>query len=187
MRLYGLPPIVFRDSRFLILGSFPSVASLEEGMYYGHRRNHFWPLLSRILGLPVPVRVEEKRALLEEGNLALWDLVASCERAGSLDQNILEPELNDIAGFLGAYPAIERILLNGSLAASLLYRKLIQRKGPLPALGSMYTWEGPRGKPMEIFRLPSTSPVPTRRYRRLEDKLPLWKAALNVGGGQERG
>ncbi len=178
MRLTGFPPIIDDTSRILILGSFPSSASLEEGMYYGHRRNHFWPLIAHIYSTSVPINIDEKLALLRSGHLALWDLVASCERQGSLDQNILEPELNDIGTLLRSYPGIDRILVNGSLAAELLYRNIVGHRGTLPAIGSRQTWESPRGKELTIYRVPSTSPVPTKHFRRLEDKLALWKKAL---------
>jgi len=179
MGLTGFPPIIFTASRILILGSFPSVASLQEGMYYGHRRNHFWPLLARIYKRTVPFNIDEKLALLEAGNLALWDLVASCEREGSLDQHIQEPVLNDIAGLVDSHPAIERILVNGSLAAELFYRRIVQHRGPLPAIGSTKTWECPEGRTISVYRLPSTSPVPTKQFRSLEDKLPFWEKAIS--------
>lgn len=178
MRLNGFPPIVCENSRILILGSFPSKTSLAEGMYYGYSRNHFWPLLARLLETPVPITTEEKIALLQIGRIALWDLVCSCERSGSLDQNILVPELNDIIGLLTAYPAIKRVLLNGSLAANLFYRKGIRYEGPLPAIGAAWSWQGFGEKELMVYRLPSTSPVPSRQYRNLEDKLPVWKEAL---------
>lgn len=183
MRLYGFPPILQSDSRILILGSFPSQASLNAGMYYSHGKNQFWPLLALSTGQPIPVSRDEKVRLLTESGIALWDMVASCERKGSLDQNILEPELNDIGGLLNSCPTIKRILLNGSLAADLMYRRILHYSGALPAIGSVYMWEKPEGLPIGIYRLPSTSPVPTRQFKRLEDKLPLWEAALKVNRG----
>lgn len=147
-------------------------------MYYGHGRNHFWPILARICKASVPVSIDEKRALLTAGQLALWDLVASCERIGSLDQNIMEPVLNDITGLVAAHTAIVRILLNGSLAAELFYRKILGHRGALPPIGSIRTWEGPQKRVISVYRLPSTSPVPTKQFRRLEDKLTLWERAI---------
>lgn len=178
MGLAGFPPLVDDTARILILGSFPSSASLKCGMYYGNLRNHFWNILSRILKVAVPTSIDEKQALLKEAHLALWDLVGTCERTGSLDQNIIKPVLHDIAGFVEAHPAIERILLNGTLATELFYRRIVQHKGPIPPIGSIWIWEGPQKRTISVYRLPSTSPVPTKHFKRLEDKLPLWEGAL---------
>jgi hypoxanthine-DNA glycosylase len=180
MRLYGFPPIIAQGAGLLILGSFPSVASLEGGMYYGHSRNQFWPTLARIYKTAVPVHIDEKLALLRAEKLALWDLVGSCEREGSLDQHIQEPVLNDIAGLVDSHPGIERILLNGSLAAELFYRSIMAHQGPIPSIGSVRTWKRPEGRALSVYRLPSTSPVPTKRFKGLEDKLPFWEKALKT-------
>jgi TDG/mug DNA glycosylase family protein len=111
--------------------------------------------------------------------LAIWDLVASCERRGSLDAAIRSPVLNDIEGFLASRPSIERIILNGAASAIFLER-LCPRGGGLRAAGI----GEPRsvifgGRVLVALRLPSTSPVPTARFRNASDKLPLWKEGLS--------
>ncbi|WP_304225758.1 DNA-deoxyinosine glycosylase [Gracilinema caldarium] len=187
MPLHGFAPVVFQDSQFLVLGSFPSEASLAEGFYYGHERNHFWPLLAIIAGTSVPRSIDEKKKLLEKSHIALWDMVASCERKGSLDQNIRESELNNIGLLLESHHSISRILLNGRRATELFFRHLIRKGGLLPDIGSMWEWDGLGAKPVLVFPLPSTSPVPSRQYRHLADKLPFWEQALQGGESFKRG
>ncbi|MCI6908733.1 MAG: DNA-deoxyinosine glycosylase [Eubacteriales bacterium] len=130
-------PVCGEGARLLILGSFPSVRSREEGFYYGHPRNRFWQVLARIYGEPVPASVPEKRALLFSHGLALWDVVSSCRVTGSSDASIREAEPNDIPGLCAA-SGITRVFANGRTAAA-LYR----RAGFSP----------------EITVLPSTSPA----------------------------
>ncbi len=159
--LRGLPPLVPEGARTLVLGSFPSASSLAAGRYYAHPRNHFWPLLALIAGCGAPESDEDRLALLASLGIALWDMVGSCEREGSLDASIRGYALNDIAAFLAGHGSIERVLCNGSFSYR-LYRGLAERAEGLP----------------EAIRLPSTSPVPSARYRRLEDRLPEWRAAI---------
>lgn len=111
-------PVYDSRSRILILGSFPSVRSREEGFYYGHPRNRFWPLLALCFSEAVPTSIEEKRSLLLRHGLALWDALAACEITGSQDSSIRAAVPND----LGRIEApIECILCNGA-AAGKLYR-----------------------------------------------------------------
>ena len=94
-RLQGLPPVLARHTRCVVLGSFPGEASLAAQQYYGHPRNHFWPLLSAIwqvdlVGLPYPQRLAQVR----RRGLGIWDAYASCRREGSLDTAIEAAELD---------------------------------------------------------------------------------------------
>src|SRR5215216_1702364 len=94
----GLPPILAADARVLILGSFPSEASLTARQYYAHPRNHFWPILGAVLGeplatLPYAQRLERVRA----HRVAIWDTIVACERPGSLDASIRNAERGEIA------------------------------------------------------------------------------------------
>jgi G:T/U-mismatch repair DNA glycosylase len=85
-RLVGLPPVIARGTRLVVLGSFPGVASLQVGQYYAHPRNQFWPLLSQLLGEPLPaLPYRECVARLRDRGAGLWDVYASCRREGSLD------------------------------------------------------------------------------------------------------
>lgn len=114
-------PVYDGTSQILILGSFPSVRSREEGFYYGHPRNRFWPLLALCLEEELPRSTEEKRAMLLRHQIALWDVLASCQIAGSSDSSIRSAVPNDLPRILKAAP-IEKILCNGAAAAKLYLR-----------------------------------------------------------------
>ena len=158
MRLeHGLEPIFDERSRVLVLGSFPSVMSRENGFYYGHPKNRFWQVIAAVLGAEVPSTVEEKKALLLENRIALWDVVQSCEITGSKDASIKDVVPNDVPSLLSACP-IERIFANGATAFSLYQKHLL-----------------PMTK-REILRLPSTSPA--NAAWTLERLVPAWRAIL---------
>jgi len=157
-RIAGFPPVCASDARVLILGTMPSVKSLEQAFYYGHPRNAFWPIMADVLNAPLPTTREEKAALITVNGIALWDVCAECVRPGSLDSDIRDVVPNDIPALFAACPRISRVLFNGA-AAEKLYRKHI---GPLP--------EGCASR-----RMPSTSPAYTMPYAQ---KLSRWRAAL---------
>lgn len=137
---HPFPPVADERSRILILGSFPSVASREEGFFYGHPRNRFWPLLTAAFHEDLPTAIPEKKALLLRHHLALWDVIASCRIEGSSDASVRDAIPVDIRLVLEAAP-IQRIICNGALAGK-LYRQHLQ-----PITG------------MEALVLPSTSPA----------------------------
>ena len=157
-RLTAFPPVVGPDARVLILGSMPSAASLEVGFYYGHPRNAFWRILAEVFHRPLPRTIDEKRAILLENRLALWDSLSACEREGSLDSAIRRPELNDFAGLFDRCPRIQTVLFNGGTA-----HRLFMKGGAAFLEGR--TWRV----------MPSTSPAYTLPY---EEKLALWRQAL---------
>ena len=157
-RIVAFPPVARADAKILILGSMPSVASLEEGFYYGHPRNAFWRILSEVYGDPLPETVEGKKALIVEHRLALWDALTACEREGSLDSAIRQPELNDFGALFAACPDIERVLFNGGTAHRLFIRA-----------GKAFL----TGRDWRV--MPSTSPAYTLSYER---KLAQWRQAL---------
>lgn len=112
--LAGFPPVLDRYTRILILGSFPGEASLAAQQYYAHPRNQFWPLLSAVLNvklveLPYPERLE--RLLAQR--VGLWDVIALCEREGSLDSAIRRAQANDFALLKQQCPKLQRICFNG--------------------------------------------------------------------------
>lgn len=112
--LAGLPPVIQAHTRILILGSFPGQASLAARQYYGHPRNQFWPLLSAVLEEDL-VRLEyavRLRRLLAH-RIGLWDVIAACQRAGSLDSAIRNPRHNDFSTLKLRYPRLARICFNG--------------------------------------------------------------------------
>lgn len=156
----AFPPVAREDARILILGSMPSVASLEAGFYYGHPRNAFWRILSEVFCAPLPETIEQKKALIIENRLALWDSLTACEREGSLDSAIRQPELNDFGTLFERCPEIERVLFNGGTA-----HRLFMRAGAAFLAGR------------EWRVMPSTSPAYTLSYER---KLAQWHQALTL-------
>jgi len=115
--LQGLSSVCGDDARVLILGSFPSVLSIEGAMYYGNPHNQFWRIMGDLFSidtsLPYPERIEQIKGY----KIALWDVIRSCSRPGSADSRIRNPVFNDIAGFLATHPGITLVALNGSTAA----------------------------------------------------------------------
>ncbi len=105
-------PIVFKDSKILILGSFPSIKSFENGFYYSHPQNQFWKIMSTATKYPINNK-DQKIWLLKEKKIALWDMVKSCSRDNSLDSSIENEDVNDIAQFLENYPEITQIAFTG--------------------------------------------------------------------------
>ncbi|NMP38459.1 MAG: DNA-deoxyinosine glycosylase [Clostridiales bacterium] len=139
-QLHNIPPIYDENSRVLILGSFPSVMSREQGFYYGHPQNRFWRVISAVFGCEAPVTTEEKKAVLLSNSVALWDVIASCEITGSSDSSIKNVVVNNVSEILDACKA-EKIFVNGRTAEG-LYKKYI-----LPVTGR------------PCVCLPSTSPA----------------------------
>lgn len=138
--VHPIEPLFDEKSETLILGSFPSVKSREAMFFYGHKQNRFWPLLARIFEWKTPVTVEEKRKLILDNHLALWDVIHSCEIAGSADSTIKNVVPNDLSVILEKAP-IRRIFVNGKKAFA-LYQKYME-----PAIG------------ISARVLPSTSPA----------------------------
>ena len=159
-RIVAFPPVARADARILILGSMPSVASLEAGFYYGHPRNAFWRILAEVFHAPLLETIDEKKALILNHQLALWDSLTAFEREGSLDSAIRQPELNDFGALFRECPRIQRVLLNGGTA-----HRLFMKAGR-PFL---------EGRDWAV--MPSTSPAYTLSYER---KLALWRQALTL-------
>jgi TDG/mug DNA glycosylase family protein len=126
--------------RVLVLGSFPSVLSLERAEYYGNPRNRFWAVMEEVFGIPAALPYPERCRRLEHEGVALWDVVAACSRPGSADSRIRNPVPNDILGFVRALPSVRLIALNGSTAGR-LYHRLCEVPG------------------IPVVTLPSTSPA----------------------------
>lgn len=127
---HTIPPFVPPEAKILILGSFPSVKSRETGFYYGHPKNRFWRVLAEVFGAPCPASLAEKKDLLTENEIALWDVVAACEIRGSADASIQNALPNDIADLIRR-TGITRIFINGKTAAA-LYARLIAQTVDLP-------------------------------------------------------
>lgn len=149
----GLPAVVGAAPRVLILGSFPSEKSLDTGEYYANTRNQFWRLLGALLGFDAQLPYAERIEAVTGAGVALWDVVHSCRRVGSLDANIDRKTLvlNDFSAFLAEHPTIERGLVNGLTAYTLFQQADIA----LPAT-----------------RLPSSSGALTMSF---SEKLAAWR------------
>lgn len=124
-------PVFDENSKVLILGTLPSVASREQAFYYGHSRNRFWKVLASITCEAVPVTTGEKRDLLLRHGLALWDVIDSCDIRGSDDSSIRNVIPTDLSRILNAAP-IERIYANGTKAAQLYEKYQLPQTG-IPA------------------------------------------------------
>lgn len=112
--LTGLAPVIALDTRVLVLGSFPGAASLAAGKYYAHPRNQFWPLISAVVGEDLASLPYEERLLrLLAHRFGLWDVLAGCEREGSLDSAIRNPAANDFERLRKLCPQLETVGFNG--------------------------------------------------------------------------
>lgn len=160
----SFPPIARTDAHLLILGSMPGVASLRAGQYYAHPQNLFWKMIGQILGFDPKAPYAERVVCLQDAGIALWDVLASCRRPGSLDADIHAASVvaNDLPGFLATYPGIARICFNGATAETMFRRHV------LPQLAR---------PDIETLRLPSTSPA--NASIPLQQKMEAWHAALS--------
>lgn len=131
MIIHPIQPVYDKDSKVLILGSFPSVKSREEGFFYGHPQNRFWKVTASIFDEEIPRTPQEKKAFLIRNHIALWDVIGSCDIDGSSDSSIRNVKVNDISMILTTAD-IKAIYLNGKKAYHLYQQYLepvIQREG----------------------------------------------------------
>lgn len=123
---HPIPPFWNKNSRILILGSFPSVKSRETMFFYGHAQNRFWKVISLVTGCDVPKTIDSKKELLQSNCIALWDVIASCEITGSSDASIKNPIPNDIGTIINQAD-IRQIFVNGKTAAALYDKHILPR------------------------------------------------------------
>lgn len=157
----SFPPLIDTSCRILILGSMPGRESLAQQQYYAHPQNRFWRLLARLLDAPQPCTYPEKQKLLLGHAIALWDVLAFCEREGSLDTAIRNEQPNDILGLLHSYPGLRAIFCNGGKAAATLKKQ----------------WGRLLPPELPVYQLPSTSPANARK--RLQDLEQDWQLILS--------
>ena len=100
MPKHPFPPLYDKNSKVLILGSFPSVKSREQMFFYGHPQNRFWKVVSAVMGTDTPVTIEEKSDFLHSNHIALWDVIAFCDITGSSDSSIKNVVANDLTEIL---------------------------------------------------------------------------------------
>jgi hypoxanthine-DNA glycosylase len=163
--LSGLAPVWSPQARLLVLGSFPSVASLAAQQYYAHPRNQFWPILSALWGFSGDQALQarpyaERLPIVQAKGLAIWDVYSGCVRQGSLDSAIQQAELNDLADLVRRSPALKAIAHNGGESAS--NEKITRALGP------------------PVYRLPSTSPA--NASWAFERKLAAWREVFEQAG-----
>jgi double-stranded uracil-DNA glycosylase len=159
MVTHTFDPIYDKESRFLILGTMPSVRSRMEGFYYMHPKNRFWRMISEIYGEPFPESRMSKISLLQKHGAALWDVLKSCDIDGSSDSSIRDPVPNDIMGVIRK-SNIRTVFANGHKAAG-LYKTLCQKDTGITAIC-----------------LPSTSPA-NNRYYSYEKLILEWSRILS--------
>ena len=153
-RRRGLPPVIDVQTRVLVLGSFPGVASLAARQYYAHPRNHFWPIMAALLAeplttLPYPARLDRMRAR----RVGLWDIIVACRRPGSSDAAIRDAERGEVRRVRRVARELAVVCFNGNTAAT-----------------AEPVW---REAGYATLRLPSTSPAYTRPF---DEKLAQWRA-----------
>lgn len=141
MKISSFPPIINKDSKILILGSIPGVKSLEMQQYYAHPQNKFWKIICEIFNEEFTTDYAERIKILEKHHIALWDVIDSCERKGSLDSEIRNEEANKIEELLQNFPNIKAVFCNGQKS----------HKNLIKILGKNFR--------LPIVVLPSTSPA----------------------------
>ena len=159
--IHSFAPISNADARVLILGSMPGKKSLEQNQYYAHPSNAFWKIIGELVGAKPDIPYEQRLRILKFSGIALWDVLASCERKTSLDTHIKKESANDFASFFARHPHITQVFFNGSKAEQ-CFRKFVQDKLVLP--------------PLKFCRLPSTSPA--HAGMSYADKLLAWRVAM---------
>jgi len=157
--LQGLPPVIARHTRLVVLGSFPGAASLAAAQYYAHPRNQFWPLLSALWGEDLlALGYAQRLQRLRVHGLGLWDVIAECRREGSLDNAIRDARWNDLASLRRRAPGLVAVGHNGAASARAM--------GVTAQLG------------LRVFKLPSTSPA--HASWSFERKLAAWREVFEA-------
>ncbi len=159
-------PVCDEFSSTLILGSMPGVQSLRKAQYYAHPRNAFWQIILQLTNAEPNCSYEKRIELLKQHRIALWDVLHTCERPGSLDNSILatSAQANYFQGFYAKFPNIKRVFFNGAYAQT-AYRKYVW-----PNLSSSF-------RDLPLFRLPSTSPA--HASLSLAEKLDFWRGVVS--------
>ncbi len=154
-RIFSFPPVARMDARVLILGSMPGQASLDAHQYYAHSRNLFWPIMAGLFGVNTALPYSERLQILQDHHVALWDVLQSCVREGSLDSDIEGEVVNDFVSFFREHALITHVFFNGAKAENVFRR---------------YVKDYPAH--LVLTRLPSTSPA--HAALSFENKLAAW-------------
>ncbi|WP_187296337.1 DNA-deoxyinosine glycosylase [Tepidibacter mesophilus] len=153
-------PIIDSKSTILILGSIPGKESLRQNQYYAYNQNQFWKIIYSLFDTPIDDDYNKKILFLKKNNIALWDVIKSCYREGSLDSNIKMEEANNFESLFNRYPNIEYVFFNGLKAYNVFKKKV-----------------GLNFENIKFQRLESTSPANTKRF---EYKLDNWSIIKNI-------
>ena len=160
----GLPPVVYPQSRTIVLGTLPGEKSIDAQQYYAHPQNQFWSILAAVYGCEIKSGYSKRLAVVRRCHLALWDVLASASRRGSLDESISDPEPNDFLSFFCAYPNVRTIVFNGEKSERMFRRYILQ---DLPS--------DLKDDLRLIDHLPSSSPMPGVHALHLEQKVERWQ------------
>lgn len=154
----SFPAFIDSNTKILILGTMPGIASLTKQEYYANPRNHFWRIMYTLFDtLPVSDSFEEKIQLLQKNKIGLWDVLENCERKGSLDIYIKNHKENDFETLFKQYPTIHTIVFNGKESHKYFIKKFGQIEG------------------ITYYVMPSTSPANTMSF---ENKLKIWSTGF---------
>ena len=156
--IHPFKPIIDKNSKILILGTFPSIKSFEDNFYYAHPKNQFWRLISNVFNENEPKTTQEKIIFLKKHKIALWDMIKQCNRTNSLDSSLTEIEPNDIKSLLKKYPNIKKIYFTSKTALK-IYKKYF--------------------KDLDVKYDYLDSPSPAYAKKSFEEKLINWKKRLN--------
>jgi hypoxanthine-DNA glycosylase len=157
----AFPPIISPNARILILGTMPSELSLERQEYYGNPRNHFWRIMQSLFGIPADDTYTRRIAGLQHNRIALWDVLHSCERVGSLDSAIKNAIPNDFAGLFASLPEMQIIAFNGKKSNEWFER-----------------WTQVDSSHFQKLVLPSSSPAAAMAF---EKKVAAWGILKGMG------
>lgn len=162
--LYSFAPVAGNHARILILGSMPGAASLAANQYYAHSRNTFWPIMAQLLQTHADAPYEEKITALKSSPIALWDVLRSCKRLGSLDSSIeTDTQIsNDFQSFFAVHTKITHVFFNGGKAEA-CFKRYVLPDNDL--------------RRIKLARLPSTSPANARLS--LDDKCRIWHEMIH--------
>jgi TDG/mug DNA glycosylase family protein len=156
----SFPPIISPRSKILILGTMPGRQSLIQQQYYANSQNAFWRIMFGMFGNEVPAVYDKRIEFLHSKKIAVWDVLKSCHREGSLDEDILDEVPNDFPALFKQYPNIKAIVFNGNNPHK-YFKKYV----------GMNTAH-------DYYHMPSTSPA--NRTKRFEQKLELWQAVKSL-------
>lgn len=158
----AFPPILPDAPHILILGTMPGEKSLEAHQYYAHPQNQFWKFMGDIYSAGLIHPYEQRVAILKEKGVAVWDVIQTCTRQGSMDADIKSPVVNDFETFYRKNPTIKLVVFDSLTAETLYHRHVLQS----------LTMD------LEYRRVPSPSPAHARMT--YADKLAIWSAALTI-------